>query len=137
VEVKGKIVEILDNGQVKVEITRIPSCGNGCGNCAGCGLGGRDGVKSANGVSVIIAENDGFQNGDEVTLSIGNEKFFVLSFALFILPVLAVIIFYLILRNFITNDGVAAILSFIGGAAVFIGFTIYSRRLKMPKCKRD
>ena len=124
----GKIIEILDKNLVKVEIIRTSACGESCQSCGGCP------IKS----STIIAENeDNCGINDEVCLEINNDKFFYLSFAIFIFPILSIIFAYILLRNFIPNDDFAAISAFLMGVAVFVAVVMFSKKVKMPKCYKS
>ena len=126
-QVNGKITEILNNNRAMVEITRASACGENCVSCGGC----------SEKKSTIIAEFEGEMSvNDEVFLEMANNKFFKLSILIFIFPILAIIIFHQILAFFITNTDIVALLSFFIGIVVFLGFIIYSRKLKMPKCVR-
>ena len=126
-QVNGKIIEILDNNRAKVEIKRTSMCGENCASCGGCSMQ----------TSVIIAEcDDNIEINDEVFLEMSNSSFFKLSFYVFILPLLIIIISYQLMTffNLFISDAITALLSFSMGITVFLGFIIYSRKLKMPKC---
>ena len=126
-QVNGKVTGVLKNNRAMVEITRASACGENCVSCGGC----------SEKKSTIIAEFDGdIEINDEVFLEMSNNKFFKLSILIFILPILSIIVFYQILTFFIANADIVALLSFFIGISIFLGFILYSRRLKMPKCSR-
>ena len=127
-KVNGKIIDILEHNRVKVEIMRASACGEHCVSCGGCSIK----------ASAIVAEcNENVAVNDEVSIEMPDNKVFLLSISLFILPLLSIIISHYILEHFIDNMDIIALLSFFTGIMVFLGFALYSRRLKTPKCTRS
>jgi positive regulator of sigma E activity len=126
-QVSGKVVEIYNNNTAKVEIIRNSMCGEHCSGCSGCSLTS----------STIIVENScNAQKNDEVLIITGKNRVLSLSFLTFILPLLSIVVFYKIMMNFALNENIVALLSFLGGIVVFIGITLYFKKLKMPKIER-
>lgn len=123
--VLGRVVENYKNGIIKVEILRVSACGGKCGNC-----GNSCGSKSY----VDVKNKDGATVGDIVMIQSSGNKVLLLSFAVFLVPIIVMCFLYNVLIN---NFGeiFTSVTAFFCGVAVFLGIVVFFRRLKMPESK--
>ena len=124
--VLGKVVEKSENGIIKTEILRQSACGGKCGSC-----GNSCGSKSY----VMVKNDDNANVGDVVIIESSGKKVMVLSFSVFIVPLISIFILYKLFQNVISNENLTALLSFFGGVLIFIGVVLAFRKLKMPHSK--
>lgn len=122
-EVSGKVLERVNEKHIRVEIVRASACGGNCHSCGSCG-----GTQSK-----IIAEcTDSVLPGDWVAVSIPSQKFFLLSFLVFVVPLVVIVAGYTLLSGILPETG-ASLAAFFSGVAAFVLIVLAFRRLKMPK----
>ncbi len=125
-EVLGRVVQRIDKNNIKVEILRTSACGGKCGECS----------NSCGSKSYITARNfDGADVGDVVKIESDDKKVLILSFAVFIIPILIIILLYNTIGVYIKNESLNALVSFLGGVFSFLAVIIIFRRLKTPVSK--
>ncbi len=126
-KVSGTVLEILENGRILVEIIRQSACGGNCHSCGNCG-----GTQSK-----IIAEcTDVVAVGDRVLVSISTNRYFLLSFLVFLVPLCVIVAGYVGLHQFFseTSSSLGAVLL---GVVSFVLIVLAMRKLKMPKAYKD
>lgn len=126
-ETSGTVLEILENGRILVEIVRTSACGGNCHSCGSCG-----GTQSR-----IVAEcSDSVSIGDTVRVQISANRYFLLSFLVFLVPLFLIVAGYLLLQRFLpeTPASLGAILL---GILAFVAILLAMRRLKMPKAHKQ
>ena len=98
--VLGKVVEIEENGIIKAEILRHSACGGKCGNC-GNSCGSR---------SFIMVKNpDNADVGDVVIIHSSGKKVMLLSFIVFLVPLIAIFCLYRFFQNIISDADLLSI----------------------------
>lgn len=126
-EVSGTVLEKLENGRILVEIVRHSACGGNCHSCGSCG-----GTQSK-----IVAEcTDSVSVGDRVLVSISTNRYFLLSFLVFLVPLCVIVAGYVGLHRFFseTSSSLGAVLL---GVISFVAIVLAMRKLKMPKAYQD
>lgn len=123
-EVLGRVTERVSDDSIKVEILRKSACGGKCGECnTSCGS-----------KSYIIAKNyDNAMKDDIVKIESDDKKVLILSFLVFIIPLLVIVILYNFL--FLYSEIIRASTAFICGVVVFVIIVLFFRKLKMPVSK--
>lgn len=125
-KVTGTVVSRLNEKNILVKIIRSSACGGNCHTCGVC----------QGGETEIIAEcTDLVQEGDEVLVTIPNGRYFSISFAVFVLPLLVIVLAFW-LCNPIFGEALSALLSVALGVLAFVGVSLLFRKLKMPKATR-
>ena len=125
-KVTGTVVTRLDEKRIRLKVVRSSACGGDCHSCGMCHGG------EAN----IIAEcTDWVQEGDQVLVTIPNQRYFSISFAVFFIP-LAVIILAFWLCNGYLPEAVSALISVSVGILVFVMIALLFRKLKIPKATK-
>lgn len=122
-EVFGKVLEQIDEKRIKVEVERISACGGNCHSCGSCG------AKQ----SVIVAEcSDKVLAQELVKVVIPSQRFFLLSFFVFIVPLATIVAGYMLFSS-VLPETAASVVSFLFGVAAFLLIILMLRKLKMPK----
>ena len=125
-EVSGKVLERVNEKHIRVEIVRASACGGNCHSCGSCG----------GSQSKIIAEcADTVLPGDEVTVSIPSQRFFLLSFLVFIVPLAVIVAGYFLFLGWL-GETIASLAAFFSGVAAFVLIVLAFRKLKMPKARK-
>ena len=123
-EVLGRVTERISDDSVKVEILRKSACGGKCGECS----------TSCGSKSYITAKNyDNAEKDDIVKIESDDKNVLILSFLVFIIPLLIIVFLYNILFSY--NEIIRASTAFICGVVVFIIIVLFFRKLKMPVSK--
>lgn len=122
-KVTGTVTKRLNEKSVLVKIIRSSACGGDCHTCGMCHGGEAD----------IMAEcTDMVQEGDEVLVSIPNKRYFSISFAVFFLPLMIILISFWFCNRYFAED-ISALLAFSAGVLAFVVIALLFRKLKMPK----
>ena len=125
-KVTGTVTKRLSEKNILVKIIRSSACGGNCHTCGVC----------HGGEAEIIAEcTDRVQEGDEVWVTIPNKRYFTISFAVFLLPLLVMIFAFWLCRQSCSED-ISALVSLLVGILSFLVITLLFRRLKNPKATR-
>lgn len=126
-EAHGTVVQKLENRRILVEIVRQSACGGNCHSCGSCG-----GTTSR-----IVAEcEDSVAVGESVVVQISDNRYFLISFLVFLLPLCVIVASFLGFRPFFTEDA-ASLGAFFSGVVSFVLIVLASRKLKMPKAHKD
>lgn len=126
-KVKGTVSEVYKNQTARILIKRASACGGNCHNC----------LNTCGSESEIFARFSGeLKKDDSVVINTQSNRVLLLSLAVFIAPLLAIVLLYKFVFGFTANDTVSAVIAFFGGAAVFLIFVLIFRRLKMPTCEK-
>ena len=126
-QVSGTVLEVKENNRILVEIVRQSACGGNCHSCGTCG-----GTESK-----IIAEcTDSVSVGDRVFVTMPANRYFLLSFLVFLVPLFMIVAGYVALSKFLpeTSASLGAILL---GIVTFLAIVLAFRKLKMPKAHVD
>ncbi len=122
-KVTGTVTKRLNEKSILVKVIRSSACGGDCHTCGMCHGGEAD----------IIAEcTDLVNEGDEVLVSIPNSKYFSISFAVFFIPLLVIILTFWLCEKSL-SEALSALISVSAGVLVFVAITLLFRRLKKPK----
>ncbi len=125
-EVLGRVKEKLDENNIKVEILRASACGGKCGEC-----GNTCGSKSY----IIVKNCDGAKKDDVVKIQSDDKKVLGLSFVVFIVPILIIVLFYSYGSYIIESETLKALFAFLGGVISFLIAVVFFRGLKKPVSK--
>lgn len=122
-KVAGTVTKRLNEKSILVKVIRSSACGGDCHTCGMCHGGEAD----------IIAEcTDWVQEGDEVLVTIPNKRYFSISFAVFFIPLLVIILTFWLCEKSL-SEALSALISVSAGVLVFVAITLLFRRLKKPK----
>ena len=125
-EVLGRVTQKLDENNIKVEILRASACGGKCGECG----------NSCGSKSYIVAKNyDNAKKDDVVKLESEDKKVLLLSFVVFIVPILVIVAIFNFGGIIVKNETLKALSAFFGGIVSFITTVVFFRRLKKPVSK--
>ena len=125
-KVSGTVVSRLDEKNILVKIIRSSACGGDCHTCGMCHGGEAD----------IIAEcTDFVGEGDELLVTIPNGKYFSISFAVFFIPLLVIILAFWLCEKSL-SEALSALISVSAGVLGFVVITLLFRRLKKPKATK-
>ena len=125
-EVLGRVTQKLDENNIRVEILRASACGGKCGECG----------NSCGSKSYIVAKNfDGAKKDDVVIIKSEDKRVLLLSFLVFIVPILVIVAIFNFGDIIIKNETLKAVIAFFGGIASFIITVVFFRRLKKPVSK--
>ena len=125
-KVSGTVVSRLDEKNILVKIIRSSACGGDCHTCGMCHGGEAD----------IIAEcTDLVGEGDEVLVTIPNGKYFSISFVVFFIPLLVIILAFWGCQQSL-SEALSALISVSAGVLVFVMIALLFRRLKKPKATK-
>lgn len=125
-KVTGTVVKRLNEKNILIKIFRSSACGGDCHSCGVCN----------GGESEIIAEcSDFVQEGDEVSVTILNKRYFTISFVVFLLPLCVMILAFWLCRQACPED-ISALVSLLAGVLSFLVITLLFRRLKIPKAEK-
>ncbi len=122
-EVLGRVMQKLDENNIRVEILRASACGGKCGEC-----GSSCGSKSY----IVVKNYDGAKKDDVVKIETSDKKVLALSFIVFIVPILVIVMLYNLGNYIVENETLKAVIAFFGGVISFIMTVIFFRRLKKP-----
>lgn len=126
-QVPGTVLEVKENNRILVEIVRQSACGGNCHSCGSCG-----GTESK-----IIAEcTDNVKVGDRVLVAMPNNRYFLLSFLVFLVPLFMIVAGYVVLSKFLPETP-ASLGAILVGIATFLAIVLGMRKLKMPKAYLD
>ncbi len=119
----GTVVQKLENQRILVEIKRASACGGNCHSCGSCSAG----------TSQIVAEGEKeIKVGDRVVLETSKNRYFLLSFLVFVCPLCIIFAVYLMLSCF-CPETVASLAAVLAGILAFVMIVIALRKLKLPK----
>lgn len=104
------LVKAINIDTIEVEIFKELSCST-CNSCN----------SKTHGIKNFIYKNNDLKVGDIIEFEIETKKFLLISFLLYIFPILLMIIFYFIGQYFNFSEGKLVLLSFIG---LFFGLYI-------------
>ena len=122
-KVTGTVIERLDEKKIRLKVVRSSACGGDCHSCGMCHGGEAD----------IIAEcTDAVQEGDSVLVTIPNKRYFSISFAVFFVPLVVMILAFWLCHQYL-SEAISALVSFASGVLIFVAIALLSRRLKIPK----
>ena len=125
-KVTGTVTKRLNEKSILVKVIRSSACGGDCHTCGMCHGGEAD----------IIAEcTDWVQEGDEVLVTIPNKRYFSISFAVFFVPLIVILLAFLLCNQYL-SEALSALISVSAGVLVFVAITLLFRRLKKPKATK-
>ena len=125
-KVTGTVTKRLNEKNILVKVIRSSACGGDCHTCGMCHGGEAD----------IIAEcTDLVNEGDEVLVTIPNKRYFSISFAVFFIPLLVIILTFWLCEKSL-SEALSALISVSAGVLVFVAITLLFRRLKKPKATK-
>lgn len=119
------VMEVMDNGNAKVVVTRVSACMHDCKKCGGgCGGGERK--------MVVEAKNEiGAAVGDLVYIESKNSEFFGKAFLVYLMPLILMVAAYIIFwQNIGLSEGMSVILSFLVLAVYFLCVGMYDKKLE-------
>ena len=122
-KVTGTVVSRLDEKNILVKIIRSSACGGDCHTCGMCHGGEAD---------IIVECTDFVGEGYEVLVTIPNSKYFSISFAVFFIPLVVIILAFWLCQQSL-SEALSALISVSAGVLVFVAITLLFRRLKKPK----
>lgn len=126
-QVCGTVLQVLEQEKILVEIVRSSACGGNCHSCGSCG-----GTHSK-----IVAEcSDAVHVGDTVMVTISDNRYFLLSFLVFLVPLLIIVAGYVFLHRFF-DESAASFGAVLLGIAGFVAIVLAFRKLKMPKATKQ
>ncbi len=125
-EVTGSVLQLLDDRKILVQIQRSSACGGNCHSCGSCG----------GSVSQIVAIcPESVEVGDRVLLETSTNRYFILSFLVFLVPLLVIVAGYLLLNGFF-SENVSSLGAVVLGVLAFLAVVLSMRKLKIPKAKK-
>ncbi|MGL4403206.1 MAG: SoxR reducing system RseC family protein [Fusobacteriaceae bacterium] len=114
------IIENLKDNHATVKFYKDSACAS----CSACGGESKFGQK----ISINLKENKKFRIGDEITIEIDDGILLKLSFIVYILPAVAMILGYLILDSLHFSEGISISGSFISLLIAFICLYFYDKK---------
>ena len=123
-----KVVEAKD-GKVCVEAYRTSACSS-CGVTNSCGTSvlGKWMEKKTR---IYLENTHGLAEGDKVIIGVGENEFIQASFAVYLFPLITMLITALLVSSYTENQGMIAIS---GLSGLFAGFFLLSRKRKDRQC---
>lgn len=116
---KGIIENIKDN-HARVKFYKDSACAS-CSACSGE-------TKFGQKISINLKENGNFKMGDEITIEIDDMVLLKLSFIVYILPAVAMILGYIILDFFKFSQGISILGSFGALVLSFVALYFYDKK---------
>lgn len=125
-KVTGSVVKRLDDHKILVEIVRTSACGGNCHSCGSC-------AQSQSQITARCTEK--VSVGDKVMIELSSNRYFFLSFLVFLVPLFVIVAGYVLLARFFgeTESSLGAIVL---GIAAFLAIVLGMRKLKIPKAER-
>ena len=115
----GIVTDVMD-GEIKIKISRVSSCGENCTACGGC----------KNKEHYIVASNDiGAKKGDSVIVQMSAESILKASFIAYIIPLIMIVLGYYAGMFLTDNEGVSALIGFLFMAVTFTVLHLYDKKV--------
>ncbi len=125
-KVLGTVTRRVDEKNILVKVVRSSACGGDCHTCGMCRGGEAD----------ILAEcSDFVQEGDAVLITIPNKRYFSISFAVFSVPLIVILLAFWFCHRYL-SEASSALISFAAGVLFFVGISLWFRRLEKPKATK-
>ena len=125
-KVTGSVVKRLDDCNILVQIVRTSACGGNCHSCGSCG-----GSQS----QIIARCLEDVKEGEIVTIEMSSNRYFLLSFLVFLVPLAVIVAGYLVLNSFL-GESLASLGAVLLGVTVFLLIVLGMRKLKTPKAEK-
>ena len=125
-KVTGSVVKRLDDHKILVEIIRTSACGGNCHSCGSC---------TGNQSQIMARCTEPVEVGDRVTIEMSSNRYFLLSFLVFLLPLMVIVESYLLLHRWI-GESASSLGAVLIGVISFLVIVLGMRKLKIPKAEK-